>query len=385
VDEESNDEEQVLNVHVHHKEVSKEPESDEPTSETPDSEQPDPPKTFEPQPIGPEFTPAPTKKRKIKKWIIIIAVVILVIAIAAGAGAYYLINNKTTTVKKTSNSLSSSKTTTKTTVSSLKPTTVVTAVQEYIKTKYPQVMPEGTKLAAEQIYFKSSDIAPNWKISGEKFYVSYTGNGASGLAVYYNWESGSNDAISARYVGISNAIIQSLTTQGFTKSTDSVYGTNQYNNIAYVKGDVVCVTNSPDSGTISPPSSFACGQISKYTKNMDSYKEIEPYAQAYEKAGKMQNGDVFSFSELKVGMSGYKNANVGLSNVGALVGGAMGLFYKSQTGDWQFFTGTQAEIDCTAYNTKDLQYAFAYDTCGDSSKTGDAANTTIAGFYNLQP
>src|SRR5450759_849006 len=78
MNEESNEQEQALNVHEHHKEVNEEPES---------------PKTFEPQPIGPEFTPVPVKKRKLKKWMIVV-IVLLVLVIAAGAGVFYLVNNK---------------------------------------------------------------------------------------------------------------------------------------------------------------------------------------------------------------------------------------------------------------------------------------------------
>lgn len=370
MDEESNDQEQALNVHEHHKGVNQEPEVAEP------------PKTFEPQPIGPESTPVPAKKRELKKWMIIV-LVLIVLVVAAGAGAFYLVNNKKPASEKAKTPASSKTANTKS-VSSLKPADVVTKVQDYVKTKYPQVMPEGTKLAAEQIYFKDSSSAPNWKLPGEKFYVSYSDNGAAKTDVYYNWESVADNVVSARYIAISSAAIKSLTNQGFVKNTDSVYGSGS-GSVAYTKDDVVCVASSPDNGSISPPSSLACGQISKYTKNLDSYKEIKPYALAYAKAGKMQTGDVFSFSELKVGMNGYKNAKVGLGNAGAMVGGAEGLFYKTPTGDWQFFTGTQSQIMCTEFNTKDIQYAFAYESCNDSSKTGDAANVIVAGFYNLQP
>lgn len=373
---------QEIEVHVHNNEKEK-PGKTEPASELSDSEKSESPKTFEPQPIEPEFTPAPIKKRKLKKWMIIVPVLVILI-IGASVGTYYLINNKKTTAENTKTSVSS-KTQTKKSVPSIMPVDVVSKIQSYVTTKYPQVMPEGTKLAAEQIYFKASDKAPAWKISGEKLlYESYFGKNASNLDVYYNWTSGGDDAGSARYVGISSAIIQSLTSQGFTKSTDSVYG-SQSGHVAYIKDDVVCITGSPDNGSISPPASVACGQISKYSKSLDGYIQIEPYVLAYAKAGKMTAGDILTFSALKVGMDGYENAEVGLSNAGAEVGGAMGLFYKNPTGDWQFFTGTQSEIDCTAYNTKDLKYAFAYDNCNDSSKTSDAANTNVAGFYNLQP
>ncbi|MCX6728219.1 MAG: hypothetical protein NTV39_00400 [Candidatus Saccharibacteria bacterium] len=382
MDEESDDQEQVLNVHVHHKEVTEDSESIEPTPDVPDSESIEPPKTFEPQPIGPELVATPKRKRKLKKWMIIVPV-LLVLVVAAGAGAFYLANNKKPVPEKTKTP-AVSKTASVKAVPSLKPTDVVTKVQDYIKTKYPQVMPEGTKLTGEQIYFKDSSAAPNWKIPGEKFYVSYSDNGAAKTDIYYNWESVADNIVSARYMAISGAAIKSLTDQGFVKNTDSVYGEGS-GSVAYTKGDVVCVTSSPDNGTISPPSSLACGQISKYTKNLESYKEIEPYALAIAKSGEMDVGAVFSFSELKAGIKGYKNAKVGLSNAGTYVGGSMGLFYKSPTGDWQFFKGSQSLIMCKDFNTKDIQYAFAFESCYDDNKTGDAAMVNVAGFYNLQP
>lgn len=384
MDEESNEQDKTLHVHVQHNEVNEEPKSTEPLPEEPDSEPAEPPKTFQPQPIGPESTPVPEKKRKVKKWMIVV-IVLLVLVIAAGAGAFYLVNNKKPASEK-AKTPASSKTASGKSVSSLKPADVVSKVQEYVKTKYPQVMPEGTKLSAEQIYFKDSSSAPNWKITGEKFYVSYSDNGAAKTDIYYNWESVADNVVSARYIAISSAVIKSLTDQGFVKNTDSVYGKDQYGNIAYTKDDVVCVASNPGNGSISPPASLACGQISKYTKNLASYKEIEPYAMAYVKAGKAQNGDVFSFSALKVGMSGYKNASVSLGNAGAMVGGAMGLFYKTpDSSEWHFFKGTQAPLSCTDFNTKDLQYAFAYESCYDSAKSGDDENTVIANYYKLQP
>jgi hypothetical protein len=103
MDEESNEETQALKVQVHYKEASEEPEATESTPEEPDLNQAEPPKTFEPQPIGPEFTPAPTKKRKSKKWMIIVPV-LLVLIIGSGASAYYIysknMQKKTTSTNK---------------------------------------------------------------------------------------------------------------------------------------------------------------------------------------------------------------------------------------------------------------------------------------------
>jgi hypothetical protein len=137
-------------------------------------------------------------------------------------------------------------------------------------------------------------------------------------------------------------------------------------------------------GQISPPVSLGCGEISKYTTSLESYKEIEPYAAAYTKAGKAQEGAMLRFSELKAGMSSYKDAHISLGNVGSAVGGAMGLFYKTPTGDWTFFIGTQAAIPCADFDTKDLQYSFAYETCYDSTKTGGAADSLVGNYYHLE-
>ena len=89
MDEESKDQDKTLHVHVHHKEVNEEV---EPTEL---------PKTFEPQPIGPEFNPKPTKKQRIKKWMIFVPI-LLALVIGSGVGAYYIYNLNTQ--KKTTSS-----------------------------------------------------------------------------------------------------------------------------------------------------------------------------------------------------------------------------------------------------------------------------------------
>jgi hypothetical protein len=385
MDEETDDQDQIVNVHVNSK-TEEEPDATEQMEEASDEEQTELPKTFAPQPIGPEVDIRPVKKHRSKKWLIII-LILLVLLIMVGAGVYYVLNDKTKTAQKDVKVASVSKTTTITTsaVTTLKPADVISAVQAYVATKYPQVMPAGTTLATDQIYFKSSDNAPYWMVSGDKYlYISYFGDGASNLSVYYNWTTGSNSAISARFVGLSNAIIQSLTSQGFTKSTNEVYG-SQSVDVAYTDGDVICTASSPNNGSLSSPASVACGQISKYTKSLTSYIQIEPYEAAYAKTQKMYAGDVLSFSDLKAGMNGYQYAEVGLDNAGAEFGGELGLFYKTPTGDWTFFMGTQDAVPCSAFNTQALQYAFAYDNCYDSTKTGDAATTEVVSYYNLQP
>ena len=56
----------------------------------------------------------------------------------------------------------------------------------------------------------------------------------------------------------------------------------------------------------------------------------------------------------------YQNIWVGL-------GGGAGLFYRtSPEAEWQFFTGTQSELECSDYNTDDLKKAYLGDECWDN-------------------
>lgn len=49
------------------------------------------------------------------------------------------------------------------------------------------------------------------------------------------------------------------------------------------------------------------------------------------------------------------------------VSNAMGLFYRtSPESEWQFFTATQALIDCSDFNTQDIKNAFTGEACWDN-------------------
>lgn len=42
---------------------------------------------------------------------------------------------------------------------------------------------------------------------------------------------------------------------------------------------------------------------------------------------------------------------------------SVGLFYRKTGGEWKYFTGTQAGISCSAYNTSELKEAYAGEKC----------------------
>ncbi len=73
--------------------------------------------------------------------------------------------------------------------------------------------------------------------------------------------------------------------------------------------------------------------------------------------------------------SPYQTVSVPISTPGAFQGGALGLFYRSSPeSNWQYFTGTQAVLSCSDYNTDDLKRAFAGSVCYDETTQ---SNSTV--------
>ena len=67
----------------------------------------------------------------------------------------------------------------------------------------------------------------------------------------------------------------------------------------------------------------------------------------------------------------YQKITVGMWN-------AAGLFYRTSESDkWQFFTTTQAGIECSEYNTDDLKKAFAGDQCSAQDENGNWITSTV--------
>ncbi len=305
-----------------------------------------------------------TKKPKNKKKKLIFLVIILILLLAGAAAAYWYLNQKsdnktdTTTTKKVVKAEPKK--------AAFLPTDAVEAVKTAITAKYPSVVSPDTKLTGDQIAFRTSDAAPYWKIPGEKFYVNFDGEGASNLGVYY---VGSSEKYNL-------AIVESLTSQGFILATGSAYDDEMASTKAYTKEDVVCTA---DIGAVSELARLNCGQISKYSKNLDSYILVKQFADAYVAGGGVvSEGSIFSGIEIKDSITiGYKTAELGLGNAIGAPGGAMGLFYKKGDANWQFFLGTQQAVPCTEYKTVDLINAFKNQQCYDGTKTGTESQSYV--------
>ena len=109
---------------------------------------------------------------------------------------------------------------------------------------------------------------------------------------------------------------------------------------------------------------FACSST-KWV-NQDDIKLYNQLATAFEKA-----------TDGSLAQTVYDNAVIENSNVepyqrlsvsahGLGGGGHVDLYYRtSPESEWQYFTGTQAVLPCSDYNTEDLRKAFAGDPCDE--------------------
>lgn len=156
---------------------------------------------------------------------------------------------------------------------------------------------------------------------------------------------------------ISNKVGDKLQSIGFSKSTD-YDNTPSYiiNGTPYYKDDISClVADGPmfeqlfvgcgyNSWVSSENTDLAKALLNAYHTKTNDYPTT-----IYVKDTEIKNSSV----------SPYQTISVGTSN-------AAGLFYRvSPDAEWQYFTSTQAELECSEYNTEDLKKAYAGDKCWD--------------------
>ena len=157
---------------------------------------------------------------------------------------------------------------------------------------------------------------------------------------------------------ITEAIVKKLKELGFVDN-DDIFGP------AYVVGGSNLINS--DSGIICNisgglPFTAECGHISWVSdesialanKLSDAYNSVEG---SYPFSINLRGYTIKDSS-----VSPYQTLRVAISN-------AMGLFYRtSPDTDWQYFTATQAVLNCDDFNTQDLKNAFAGETCYDGSQ-----------------
>jgi hypothetical protein len=127
----------------------------------------------------------------------------------------------------------------------------------------------------------------------------------------------------------------------------------------YEKGNIICTVGT------GPHAYVACSEkdwVTNETRELATQLSNAYYAKAnsYPFTIRVTNPIIKDSS-----VSPYQTLQVGTEN-------AAGLFYRvSPDAEWQYFTSTQAELECSEYNTDDIRKAYAGDKCYDEATKTD--------------
>lgn len=312
---------------------------------------PEPAVPFEPlPPITPvdPIVSAPVVAPKKSRKGLVATIVILVLLLLAAAGYIVYTAFFQPKAAETSNTTTTAQQATTTTPNAQ---AIVEKVHTAVKDGLTQTLPA--------MIITDTTYAPAYKADGASYAVNSSTLG-HGLNITPEPTSTVSDLSSSTKV--EQVIADSFTTQkGFTKSSQDWQTT-------YQNDSVICTVSVSSS-----PVSLNCADKSAYS---DLVKTAKPFATAYlASADGKKYGEGILLSEPKITekASGYSSAAVSMGSTQSPVGGYAGLFY-AKDGTWTYWRGTQSVIDCTDYNTHDLQKAFEGDSCYDSS----AVNQTSA-------
>lgn len=308
-------------------------------------------------------------KLKSKKAISLIFAIIFGI-LFAGAVGFIVWQNYFSKEKTTQSNVNAAQTSTmsnaSTTIAAIDTHPITSSIISKILTKYNLVSNNDmTKQQATDVSIKQSNRAPFWQIEGTDRYVDYTDQNASSLEISIPIV---NNEYTVPYNEIGGYVLSSFATDGLNKITTDT--SNMYSYGIYSKDDITCSTNYTNDGSTSSIILVGCGQKSKYTTNLASYIIAKPF---FDAAGSTANYISIENMVVQSGQNGYVNTQLSFSN------GAQ-LFYKAPNGQWVYFKGTQAVLNCSDFNTSDLKSAFAYNLCSDGQNN---TLSTVSKYYNL--
>lgn len=170
------------------------------------------------------------------------------------------------------------------------------------------------------------------------------------------------------------AIAKILQDYGFTEKVIQAGDDESMAIKHYTHKDVICettVTKTLNNPTGNHQVAVNCANMSDYAtvaKAQKALYDVYPHASNPTEGTLLLAGKP---TEKTSKTEGYTTAQVALSGVTedgqAGMGGAAGLFYKTPDGKWHFFTGTQAALACSDYNTDDLKKAYLGEPCFDAN------------------
>ena len=297
---------------------------------------------------------APAVKKKGSKAPVLVATLFGVLAVAGiGFGVYSFLdsNKKGSEISDLKAEIASLKASQKGTVEDKKPTVEPDAdIFEEKDEDVRSVVAELKKLAK-----KTTGVAA--KDSTEYAFPTYFDGlkTATTLEKNYGFEYGTSDIELDMAGTLSNALVEKLEDEGFVEFEKAqTYPAGP----SYINEDtgITCYVGG------GLPFGVACGYykwVSDETVELvnelaDAYKESEG---KYPRYLGVHADDDYKITDSEV--SPYQKLMARFENAAAL-------FYRtSKTANWKYFTGTQAVLSCSDYNTKELKNAYSGEVCYD--------------------
>ncbi|QQS18377.1 hypothetical protein IPL68_07315 [Candidatus Saccharibacteria bacterium] len=213
----------------------------------------------------------------------------------------------------------------------------------------------------------SENLAPDYMVEGYNYYAAARKDDTKGLEVKQP---------EAAIQQTAKDLEAFLLAKGFAKSTQQVKNA-YYPLTKYENADTLCGINYfLDLADTLKTLYITCALKSSY---LATAQLQQPFYDTYRAANK---GSQYLTDDSRLGYptvkdsrtSGYKVAEAAIYSE-ASPGGAMGLFYQTPDGTWNFFKGTQQSLMCKDFSSPDLKKAYAGDQC--FSENGSASTVKV--------
>jgi hypothetical protein len=224
---------------------------------------------------------------------------------------------------------------------------------------------ESRASSSTKISIKSTDKAPNWRLSNDNFFTTYEGDGAAsllfGIGTDYDYNTTLEDIRKLARDEFDNSGLAPVD----YSADKAMQEANKEGAIEwYVGNEIVCSLHS---------ATIACGEMSKYepeqTKYRPYYKALQAAQQSVDVAQMLKLPMVASEISIRDSQkSGFELASVKES--GMISDGGTLLYYRQADGDWQYALWYHLDVTCAAFKpggeSYDLREIFAGQSCFNS-------------------
>jgi hypothetical protein len=244
-------------------------------------------------------------------------------------------------------------------VSTLQPEDIIAKVESELGKKWTLWRDDENSLPLKdgELRVSVGEGSPIYKVEGANFYVSYKGGVTLQVTTFVEDKLDSPVPTTAD-TQLRLEIADIYNGLGFVKSETIGSKEDGFSTDIYVSQGLICSIESPNSGI--GTNTASCGLLEEYKKEVE---RIKPFAEIIPNVDESKLLTNLAISDSSV--SGYQSASLSINSITG--GGHVELLYRKIPDSWVYFTGTQAVLPCSMYDTLDLRSAFQGNPCEDDN------------------